>query len=131
MRNRHHAPSTTSLPRSPRDAADARSTRYLIMMAARILCFILMVVITPYGWYTWVLGAAAVLLPYFAVVDANVDDKPLTEARVDPERALPAAPSERPERPEGPIVIRLEETHGSTDVFRVHENPPPEPPTRL
>lgn len=100
------------------------------MMAARILCFILMVVITPYGWYTWVLGAAAILLPYFAVVDANVDDKPLTEARVDPERELPAAPSTRPARTQEPIVIRLEETPGSTEVFRIHENPPPEPPSR-
>ncbi|ANG85610.1 DUF3099 domain-containing protein [Microbacterium aurantiacum] len=126
MRNHRHAPSTTSLPRSPRDAADARSTRYLIMMAARILCFILMVVITPYGWYTWIFGAAAVLLPYFAVVDANVDDKPLTEARVDPERALPASASERPVRAEEPLVIRVEETPGTTAVFRIQENPPPE-----
>ena len=42
------------------------------MMGIRIACFILMVVITPYGWYTWVFGAAAIVLPYIAVVLANV-----------------------------------------------------------
>ena len=41
------------------------------MMGIRIACFILMVVITPYGWYTWVFGAAAIVLPYIAVVMAN------------------------------------------------------------
>ncbi len=43
------------------------------MMGIRIACFILMVVITPYGWYTWVFGAAAIVLPYIAVVLANVE----------------------------------------------------------
>ena len=48
------------------------------MMGVRVVCFILMVVITPYGWYTWVLAAGAVFIPYIAVVLANVgaDDAP-------------------------------------------------------
>lgn len=71
-----------------------------------------MVVITPYGWYTWVFGAAAVFLPYIAVVMANVgsDAKPVVAVR--PERALEApapAPVTQPQA-DAPRVIRIEET---------------------
>lgn len=81
------------------------------MMGIRIACFILMVLITPYGWYTWVFGAAACVLPYIAVVLANVgSDVERTEV-INPERALPAAPSVRPTAPaEGAPVLRIEET---------------------
>lgn len=82
--------------------------RYLIMMGVRILCFILMVFIQPYGWYTWVLGAAAVFLPYIAVVIANVDSDVAPPPMENPERMLPAAPSEA--RHEAPGVIRVEES---------------------
>lgn len=82
-------------------------------MGVRILCFILMVVITPYGWYTWVLGAAAVFLPYVAVVLANVGEEARENRREDPERALPAAPSET--RPPSPDVIQWEETRSIDD----------------
>ncbi|MBD3940846.1 DUF3099 domain-containing protein [Microbacterium sp. NEAU-LLC] len=92
MKNSSHAPSATSLPRAPRDDVGARSTRYLVMMGVRILCFILMVVITPYGWYTWVFGAAAIFLPYIAVVSANVGQEARRNRREDPEPSLPAAP---------------------------------------
>ncbi|WP_203579325.1 DUF3099 domain-containing protein [Microbacterium hibisci] len=111
MKNSSHAPSATSLPRAPRDDVGARSTRYLIMMGIRILCFILMVVVTPYGWYTWVLGAAAIFLPYVAVVSANVGQEGRRNRREDPEPALPAAPSAAtpPTAPET-RVIRIQET---------------------
>lgn len=78
------------------------------MMAVRVVCFILMVVITPYGWYTWVLGAAAVFLPYFAVVAANVSKAPHHTSSESPERALPQA-APRVAESDGPIVIRLDE----------------------
>ena len=52
-----------------------------------------MVVITPYGWYTWVFGAAAIFLPYIAVVTANVSQNVRPTAPESPERALPAAPA--------------------------------------
>lgn len=110
MKSTRRTPSTTSLPRSPHDEASARSTKYLVMMGVRIVCFILMVVITPYGWYTWVLGAAAVFLPYIAVVTANVADNVRRVDVENPERALPAAPSERPVVQESPGVIRIQET---------------------
>lgn len=108
MKSSSHAPSATSLPRSPRDDVDARSTRYLITMGIRIACFILMVVITPYGWYTWVFGAAAIFLPYVAVVTANVGQEARRNRREDPEPALPATPSASADP--GARVIRIEET---------------------
>jgi hypothetical protein len=120
VKSSSRTPSTTSLPRAPRDDVDARSIRYLTMMGVRIACFLLMVVITPYGWYTWVLGAAAILLPYVAVVSANVSENVRRTVREDPERALTAAPTEPASTPEphaaAPTVIRLEETRPGGDV---------------
>lgn len=106
VRNSPDRPSATSLPASPHDDAHSRSLRYLLLMGVRILCFILMVVITPYGWYTWVLAAAAVFLPYFAVVLANVGET-ARRAPDDPERALPMIAAPVPES--SPRVIRIEE----------------------
>ncbi len=80
-------------------------------MGIRIACFILMVVITPYGWYTWVFGAAAIVLPYIAVVLANVGSSVSNTAAENPERALPSAPTVRPAPSEsGAPVLRIEET---------------------
>ncbi|MBW9108752.1 DUF3099 domain-containing protein [Microbacterium trichothecenolyticum] len=112
MKSSSHAPSATSLPRSPRDDVDARSTRYLVTMGIRVVCFILMVVITPYGWYTWLFGAAAIFLPYIAVVSANVGQEARRNRREDPEPALPAAPSTP--RPNDTQVIRIQETRSLT-----------------
>lgn len=76
------------------------------MMGIRIACFILMVVITPYGWYTWVLGAAAIVLPYIAVVLANVAPDARRSTAETPARAVTA--SSDPES--GAPVLRVEET---------------------
>ncbi len=109
--------SATSLPRAPRDDAGSRSARYLITMGIRIACFLAMVFVTPYGWYTWVFAAGAVFLPYFAVVIANVGEDTRGEAAVSPERTLdaqsssasaPAAPTAS--EPAAPPVIRISET---------------------
>ena len=84
--------STTSVPRAPHEEAGARFTKYLITMGIRIACFILMVVITPYGWYTWVFGVGAMVLPYVAVVLANVGQDAHIPQAESPERAIDAAP---------------------------------------
>lgn len=76
-------------------------------MGIRVACFILMVVITPYGWYTWVFGAAAILLPYVAVVLANVGQEARRNRREDPERSLPAVPRTPLGHPSD--VIRIDE----------------------
>ena len=85
-------------------------------MGIRILCFILMVVITPYGWYTWVFGAAAIFLPYIAVVTANVSQNVRPTAPESPERALPAAPAAAPPPPaSSPPTLRIEESRAVGD----------------
>jgi hypothetical protein len=121
VKSSSHAPSATSLPRSPRDDVDARSTRYLITMGIRVACFILMVVITPYGWYTWLFGAAAIFLPYIAVVSANVGQEARRNRREDPEPALPGAPTTAST---GTPVIRIEETRAiPADDERTDDKP--------
>ncbi|WAC69078.1 DUF3099 domain-containing protein [Microbacterium sp. SL75] len=112
MKTSHTAQSATSLPKAPREDADSRFTKYMVMMGIRIACFIAMAVITPYGWYTFVFAAGAIFLPYLAVIVANVGaDQGSTEA-IKPERAI-EAPSAVPApaaAAEGPLVIRIAET---------------------
>ncbi len=52
----------------------ARIRRYLISMAIRTVCFLAAILVT--GWLTWVLFAAAAILPYIAVVCANTIVRP-------------------------------------------------------
>ena len=117
MKHSHHAPSATSLPRAPREGADSRARTYLVTMGIRVLCFALMVFVTPYGWWTWAFAAAAIFLPYVAVVFANVGSDVRETGVESPERALPAAavrsaPDRDDEAAEQarPRVIRIEET---------------------
>ncbi len=102
------AQSATSLPRAPRDDAHTRMTKYFTMMAIRVACFILMVVVTPYGWYTWLFAVGACFLPYVAVIVANVAAAPARRA-VPPERAIAPAPPPA-SAPESSGVIRIHET---------------------
>ncbi|EIC08831.1 hypothetical protein OR221_1179 [Microbacterium laevaniformans OR221] len=119
--------SATSLPRAPRDDASARMTKYFTMMVIRVICFVLMVAVTPYDWYTWLFGAGAMFLPYFAVVIANVASGS-AERAVAPERAIEATPTVRAPSPdptaavdEAPRVIRLSESS--------HQPPAPRTPS--
>jgi hypothetical protein len=112
--------SATSLPRAPRDDAGSRTTKYLVMMTIRIVCFALMALVTPYGWYTWVFAAAAIFLPYIAVVIANVgqDTKTVRAVRPEHEIAPDAAETPVPEAPAAPAappVIRIRESGAPAD----------------
>jgi hypothetical protein len=110
--------SATSLPPAPRDEANSRMTKYFVMMSVRVICFILMVVITPYGWYTWLFALGAVVLPYLAVVIANVGPAAHEPTAIAPSRALTARPDPVQAAPdERPGIIRVTETKnpGSTD----------------
>jgi len=80
-------------------------TKYFAMMSVRVVCFVLMVTITPYGWYTWVFAVGAIVLPYIAVVVANVASATREEGAVPPERALPASAGS----PTPTGVIRIQE----------------------
>ena len=66
------AQSATSLPRAPEDDLHNRTVRYGLTMLIRTVCFILMVAVHPYGWWTLIFAVGAIFLPYFAVVVANV-----------------------------------------------------------
>ncbi len=61
--------SVTSAPQSNADDQGARMRRYLLAMGIRTVCFVLAIVAS--GWLRWSLVAAAVVLPYVAVVLAN------------------------------------------------------------
>ena len=102
-------------------------TKYFTMMTIRVVCFVLMVTIQPYGWYTWLLAIGAIVLPYLAVVIANVAAPPAARA-VPPERALASAPTERtPQAPSSTStgVIRINEAAAPTSASIM----PPTPPT--
>lgn len=111
MKSSKTAQSATSLPRAPREDAGARFTKYMITMGLRIACFIAMVFIQPYGWWTWLLGAGAVVLPWIAVVVANVGQDVAAVGAENPERQLEAArPAPATPVDERPTVIRISET---------------------
>ena len=108
----------------------ARSTRYLITMAVRIACLILMVAVQPHGWYTWVFAIGAVVLPYVAVVTANVGQGSRATGRSEsPERALPAVPSPMPQASETGVVRIVEQRSmaSGSDPLREQQDTPPAP----
>jgi hypothetical protein len=63
----------TQARRSMSEDISARQRRYLIMMAIRTVCFVIAMVLflNHAGWLTAIPAAAAIFLPYFAVVMAN------------------------------------------------------------
>lgn len=62
--------SITSLPRSPDDDRHSRMLRYTIAMSIRFVCLIACF-FTP-GWWMVIPAVGAIVLPYVAVVIANV-----------------------------------------------------------
>lgn len=69
-RDRDAAVRITTASSNPQDEIWARQRRYIFSMAVRTACFLAAIFVGP-GWVRWVLVAAAVLLPYVAVVMAN------------------------------------------------------------
>jgi Protein of unknown function (DUF3099) len=102
----------TSLPRAPREDERSRQVKYLVSMSVRVVCFLLMVLVTPYGWYTWVFGAAAALLPYIAVVIANVGQDLISSTASAPTDQTAEEPATRAvdAHPETPTVITISES---------------------
>ena len=80
------------------------------MMGVRVLCFVLMVLITPYGWYTWVFALGAVFLPYVAVVFANVGATDRVARSVNPERQIAAPVAAEPVPAPTERVLRIQES---------------------
>lgn len=66
-----------------------RIRRYLISMSIRTVCFVLAVIL--HGWLRWSAAAAALVLPYIAVVMANAGprrDSSTARAYTPPRQAL-------------------------------------------
>lgn len=81
--------SITSLPRSPGDDRRDRMVKYSVTMGIRMVCVVLCFFVQ--GWWLLVFAAGAVLLPYVAVVLANVSwTPPTTVAR--PGAIVPVKP---------------------------------------
>ena len=87
----------TTAPTSRAADIAARQRRYVISMGIRTACFIGAIAVGG-GWLRWVLIAAALLLPYVAVVLANPetqksDDFALRDAQHRPEIEGPTSGS--------------------------------------
>ncbi|MFL6168398.1 MAG: DUF3099 domain-containing protein [Ornithinibacter sp.] len=80
-RHHHDVQSVTSAPQARTEDQARRLKQYLITMAIRTACFILLVVV--HGWYRWIFAAGAVFLPFVAVVAANAV-RPRVSGRVRP-----------------------------------------------
>jgi hypothetical protein len=112
--------SVTGARRGASDDLAQRQRRYLISMSVRTVCFVLAV--PTHGLVRWTLVAAAVLLPYIAVVMANAVGSASVEAptayvptqigldsghhealgesvRLGPEAPSPSAPPSPPDPP--------------------------------
>lgn len=70
--------SVTSIGVNPEHERRSRMIKYTVSMTVRVLCLVLGMVVT--GWLQWVFFAAAIFLPYIAVVIAN-DVKHETEQK--------------------------------------------------
>lgn len=64
----------TTAPASRSEDLRGRERRYIISMTVRSIAFVAAVAVGP-GWVRWVLIAAALVLPYVAVVLANAGDQ--------------------------------------------------------
>lgn len=82
--------SITSLPRSPDDDRRARMLKYSITMGIRLACVIACFFVP--GYWIIIPAVGAIVLPYIAVVLANVSSS-RSPGLVSPDQlALPAAP---------------------------------------
>ena len=62
--------SITTLPLSPEEERRRRMIRYAVTMGIRMVCIVMMLFVQ--GWWLVVCALGAILLPYFAVIAANV-----------------------------------------------------------
>lgn len=62
--------SITSLPLSPDEERHGRVVRYVLAMSVRLICVVLLFFVQ--GWWQFAAIIGAIVLPYFAVVVANV-----------------------------------------------------------
>ena len=78
MGRRASAHLVTEAQRSRSEDISYRERRYLIMMAIRVVCFVIAVIVFAKGggWLTAIPAVGAIAIPYFAVVFANGGREP-------------------------------------------------------
>lgn len=74
--------SITSLPQSPDQERHSRMIKYTIAMSIRMVCIVALLFVQ--GWWLAVAAAGAIVLPYIAVVLANVQSAPDKRAALRP-----------------------------------------------
>lgn len=114
MRHTRNAASVTSLPQSPQDEARSRVRHYAITMGIRTVCFILMAVVYPVGWWTFVFAAGAIFLPYIAVISANAGSDSVPQSVESPALELGTAPAVPDAAAQTPPVITIHEQRSDT-----------------
>jgi len=62
--------SITTLPPSPADDRRARMIKYTVAMGVRVVCIVALLFVD--GWWLLACALGAIVLPYFAVIIANV-----------------------------------------------------------
>jgi ABC-type transport system involved in cytochrome bd biosynthesis fused ATPase/permease subunit len=66
--------SATSLPLAPVDERRIRMIKYSVAMGIRMVCIVAMLFVS--GWWLVVCATGAIVLPYFAMIIANVKMAP-------------------------------------------------------
>jgi hypothetical protein len=89
---------------------------YAITMGIRTVCFILMAVVYPVGWWTFVFAAGAIFLPYLAVVSANAGSDSIPQAVESPLRELDAPPVPDAAAQTPPVIMIHEQRPDATDA---------------
>ncbi|MEJ1086972.1 DUF3099 domain-containing protein [Microbacterium sp. Mu-80] len=115
MKRAHAAPSVTSLPQSPQDEATHRVRRYAVTMGIRTVCFLLMALVQPVGWWTWVFGAAAIFLPYIAVVYANAGEDSTPSSVESPVQQIEASAAAAPPQTDDAAAVFTIREHDAGD----------------
>jgi hypothetical protein len=89
--------SITTLPLSPDEERRRRMIKYTVTMGIRMVCIVLMLFVQ--GWWLLVCALGAILLPYFAVIAANVHGDQRSQAVLRPGAVvlLPRPDATRPE----------------------------------
>ncbi|MEX1077627.1 MAG: DUF3099 domain-containing protein [Homoserinimonas sp.] len=85
--------SITSLPRSPEDDRRARMVKYSITMGIRLICIIVCFLVP--GYWVIIPAIGAIVLPYIAVVLANVSTSSGNDVSRPDRLALPPSDDDR------------------------------------
>ena len=117
--------SITTLPLSPEEERRRRMIRYAVTMGIRMVCIVMMLFVQ--GWWLLVCALGAILLPYFAVIAANVhgDQRSQNVLRPGAVALLPRPTDSRPDgtRPDETRPDEARPDEARPDEARGHDRP--------